>query len=47
MLKQTDQFMTKFLLFGNEKLKTAPNKSILASTFVFLQVTERFKTERF
>ena len=44
MLKQIEQFIIKFLLFGNEKLKTAPNKSILASTFVFLQATERFKT---
>ena len=42
ILKQNDQVITKLLFFGNEKLKAAQNKSILTSTFEFLQATERF-----
>ena len=44
---QNDQVITKLLLFGNEKLKVAQNKSILTSTIEFLQATERFKTSLF
>ena len=44
ILKQNDQVITNLLLFGNEKVKTAQNKSLLTSTIEFLQVTERFKT---
>ena len=47
ILKQNDQVITKLLLFGNEKLKVAQNKSILTSTIEFLQATERFKTSLF
>ena len=47
ILKQNDQVITKLLLFGNEKLKVAQNKSILMSTIEFLQATERFKTSLF
>ena len=36
ILKQNDQVITKLLLFGNEKLKVAQNKSILTSTTEFL-----------
>ena len=36
ILKQNDQVIRKFLLFGNEKLKYAKNKSILTSTIEFL-----------
>ena len=32
IIKENDQVITKFLLFGNEKLKVAQNKSILMST---------------
>ena len=46
-LKQNDQVITKLLLFGNQKLKVAQNKSILTSTMDFLQATERFKTSLF
>ena len=47
ILKQNNQVITKLLLFGNEKLKAAQNKSILTSTIMFLQGTERFKTSLF
>ena len=46
ILKQRDQ-NKNFALFGDEKLKVAQNKSILTSTFEFLQSTERFKTSIF
>ena len=36
ILKQNYQVITKLLLFGNEKLKVAQNKSILTSTTEFL-----------
>ena len=47
VLKQTDQVITKLLLFGNEKLKAARKKSISMSTIEFLQALERFKTSIF
>ena len=47
ILKQNDQVITKLLLFGNEKLKAAQNKSILTSTIEFLQATKRFKNSLF
>ena len=46
-LTQNDQVITKILLFGDEKLKAAQNKSILTSTIEFIQTTERFKTSLF
>ena len=47
ILMENDQVVTKILLFGNEKLKFAQNKSILTSTIEFLQATDRFKTSLF
>ena len=47
ILKQNDQVITKLLLLGNEKLKTAKNKFLLKSTIEFLQDTNRFKTSLF
>ena len=43
ILKQNDQVfaLTKILLFRDEKLKSAQNKSILTSTTEFLQATEK------
>ena len=41
ILKQNDQVVTKILLFRDEKLKAAQNKSILTSTTEFLQATEK------
>ena len=45
--KQNGQVITKFLLFGNEKLKAAQNKFILTSTIEFVQATKRFKISFF
>ena len=47
ILKQNGQVTTNLLLFGDEKLKAAQNKSVLMSTIEFLQATERFKTSLF
>ena len=47
VLKQNGEVITKLLLFDNEELKAAQNKSILTSTIEFLQATERFKTSLF
>ena len=47
ILKQSDWVITKILLFGDEKLKAALNKSIMLSTIEFLQATKRFKTSLF
>ena len=44
ILRQNDQVIIKLLLFGNEELKVAQNKSMLTSTIELLQATERFKT---
>ena len=40
ILMQNDQVITKLMLFGNEKLIAAQNKSILKSTSELLQATE-------
>ena len=47
ILKQNGQVITKFLLFGNEKLKAAQNKFILTSSIEFVQATKRFKISLF
>ena len=47
ILKQNYQVVTKLLLFGNEKLKVAQNKSMLTSTIELQQATERSKTSLF
>ena len=47
ILKENDQLIKNFLLFGDEKLKAAQNKSILTSTIEFLLATVRFNTSLF
>ena len=45
-LKQNSHVITKHLVFGNEKLKAAQNKSILSLQFSFNRLTRDLKPHR-
>ena len=42
ILKKHDEFITKILLYGDDKFDLSCNKSMISSTIEFIASTERF-----
>ena len=47
ILSQNEVSITKDLLLGHKKLESDETKSLLLSTIVFIESTERFKSSQF